>query len=81
MKGRRMRRACIPCELCADSEGTSGQAREEVAGRRCVGAREDLTSRAGVSQVGNSETVSYAAGAGSWKFHSEGIQLEGIKKR
>lgn len=33
------------------------------------------------SQVGSSETVSYEAGAGTFKFHTAGIELEGIKKR
>ena len=33
------------------------------------------------SQVGSSETVNYDAGAGTFKFHTAGIELEGIKKR
>ena len=33
------------------------------------------------AQVGSSETVSYEAGAGTFKFHTAGIELEGIKKR
>mmetsp|Transcript_25624 Transcript_25624/g.40950 ORF Transcript_25624/g.40950 Transcript_25624/m.40950 type:complete len:107 (-) Transcript_25624:1805-2125(-) len=41
----------------------------------------DMTATRHIVEVGSTETADYLAGAGTFKFHTAGIELEGIKKR